>query len=544
MKSLKYVLLIVLVFALASCNPNINGDQENNNDDTEVTNTISDIFLAIDNILENETEQPIENEDGTKTYTLRDYKSTNNVTLSGIIIVKENNIITATLEDIVINGKTISSFNIDENGNITIEGETIESNLIELKDLDNNAIYLIRLNNLVTKRSDLSPNTPLFMINSQYLLLLSEDKDTFSFSTIGTGTYTYEKLGYVDDDMVIDEATEEFSPCIIDGENGKIREEYYFIDLTQLNMDLSNIAIGEITHGTGGGSSFTEIILDKEDFINGGNSNAYSLLDLRGRDYVILHNYMFITESEGNRSKEIRLFNPINISLNEELTIDDELSIFRINANGLADEEYLLRITPAEGYLRNNFSIVYDNGNPRYLNGERRPYLFPLNFSNDSIILYIGKVTSDFIFNFPLNIKASSPYGTIELLPLTEQVLEETGSIAPIAFNVTATEGKVFEFNAPIGQHIIPVIFSAEDESLLSDFSIYFTCSEPDCLLNDEISMVTVSGHKNKIGRSRYVADKEEVINIREDDIIEYLYFSIDNTTGEHHKIEIWCEDF
>ena len=231
------------------------------------------------------------------------------------------------------------------------------------------AIYLINIDNLTVKESS-EENSPFHVLNSEYLLLYSEESGIFSLemTNIGGGSYSVSKLGYLDDDLVIDESYEYFEPYYESGVYvGRIRNEFYLIDTATLDdIDLSYSIISSSLSGGGGGSCSEDmkVILDKEDFIpKHGHRDA--VFDLSGRDYVIVQSQLIIKKSDKTYSKRISISNPTDLRENQKLNISQQNEVFMIQKEGLGNEEYVLSITPADGYSRNDFYIINDNANHR-----------------------------------------------------------------------------------------------------------------------------------------------------------------------------------
>ena len=363
-------------------------------------------------------------------------------------------------------------------------------------------------------------------------------------TNLGGGSYSVSKLGYLDDDFVIDESSEYFEPYYENGVHvGRIRNEFYLIDTSTLSdIDLSYAIISSSLSGGGGGSCSEDmkVILDKEDFIpKHGHKDA--LFDLSGRDYVIVQSQLIIKDSDGSYSKKIIISNPTDLKAKQKLNISQQNEVFMIQQEGLGNDEYVLSITPADGYSRNDFYIVNDNASPRYPDGKRRPYLFPINYMNNSIIVYVGKISEDFIFDFQIDEMKGDSAGTIELLPIDEIDLTGTGSIRPIVYSETPKNGIIEEFDIVSGQtNIVPVIFDLADESYLSDFTLLFSCTDSECTMGKEISMVVMSHPEDGIGYSRKRAYKDEQVIIDPGKIIEYIYFRINNSDGKDHHIKLW----
>lgn len=256
-------------------------------------------------------------------------------------------------------------------------------------------------------------------------------------------------------------------------------------------------------------------------------------------DQVGIYNSLFLIDStNGNVTKEVRLVNPVTLTPDKSEEIRDKNMVFRVDVNSLEGKEYVLKVTPLEGMQRNNYAIATGNPNPRYADsGMRRPYLFPINNSDDSILIYIGtieKTEGDFIFNFNVNVNnTSSSYGSVEIVPLTDDMT------SPEIINLTENIGTIQSFGVEKGERkIIPFIITADNEGLLSAFNLYFECTDANCNLEeDEIRMVVLSALDKGFGYAQTPVGHEKIAEVWDTDILEYIYFEIDGPSEDHHIV-------
>lgn len=431
-----------------------------------------------------------------------------------------------------------------ENG---IKWQEITTDTITLKDLDPDSIYSIQIKDNGSRNMALESESSALHPTKVGTSLFSSKDGTFSFSLKDIGAaigdeYHISRLGGKYDDMKIDAKEDNYIPYWKDGKYGKLYEEFYVIDTEELNKypDISNIVISD--SNVGGGEKHTDygFILNLKEFNLSQNAKSYAVTDLTEYDQVGIYNSLFLIDStNGNVTKEVRLVNPVTLKLNKTEEIRDKNMVFRVDVNSLEEgKEYVLKVTPLEGMQRNNYAIATGNPNPRYADsGMRRPYLFPINNSDDSILIYIGtieKTEGDFIFNFNVNVNnTSSLYGSVEIVPLTDDMT------SPEIINLTENIGMIKKFDVKKGDRtIIPFIITADNEELLSAFNLYFECTDANCNLEeDEIRMVVLSALDKGFGYAQTPVGHEKIAEVWDTDILEYIYFEIDGPSEDHHIV-------
>ncbi len=431
-----------------------------------------------------------------------------------------------------------------ENG---IKWQEIATDTITLKDLDPDSIYSIQIKDNGSRNMALESESSALHPTKVGTSLFSSKDGTFSFSLKDIGAtigdeYHISRLGGKYADMKIDVKEDNYIPYWKNGKYGKLYEEFYVIDTEELkkDLDISNIVISD--SNVGGGEKHTDygFILNLKEFNLSQNAKSYAVTDLTKYDQVGIYNSLFLIDStNGNVTKEVRLVTPVTLTLNEPEEIIDKNMVFRVDVNSLEEgKEYVLKVTPLDGMQRNNYAIATGNPNPRYADsGMRRPYLFPINNSDDSIFIYIGtidKTEGDFIFNFNVNVNNTlNSYGSVEIVPLTDDMT------SPEIINLTENIGMIQKFDVKKGEKtIIPFIITADNEELLSDFNLYFECTDENCKLNeDEIRMVVLSALDKGFGYAQTPVGHEKIAEVWKTDILEYIYFEIDGPSEDHHIV-------
>ena len=428
--------------------------------------------------------------------------------------------------------------------------QEIQADTITLENLTPDSIYSIQIKdnesrNLssTSESSDLHPTKV-----GTYLLSSKDGQISFSLNDIKATVgdeYHISRLNGNYRDMKIEEQKDYYIPYIREGREGKLYEEFYLIDTEDLKndgLDINNIVICD--SNSGGGEKYTDygLILDLEEFNLAQNPKNYAVVNLLEYESIGIYNSLFLIESRNNNvSKEVKLVNPVTLKLNESKEITGKSMVFRVDADSLEKKtEYVLKITPQESMDRDNYAISMNNPNPRFANsGMRRPYLFPINNSDDSILIYIGEIDSekgDFIFDFNVNVNNTfNLYGSIEIVPLSDNMTK------PETISLTNNIGEIKEFDVKQGDRtIIPFIIKADNKELLSDFDLYFECSDKNCKLNeDEIRMFVISALDKGFGYAQTPVWHKEIAEVWATDILEFIYFEI-NGPSENHNIVLY----
>ena len=430
--------------------------------------------------------------------------------------------------------------------------QEISADTITLQNLEPNSLYSIQIKDNGSRNIALQSESSVLHPTKVGTSLFSPKDDSISFSPkdIGAAIGDEYHISRLDGsyDMKIEEQKDFYIPYIRDGKEGKLYEEFYTIDTEDLKndgLDIENIVISD--SNLGGGEKYTDygFIFNMEDFALSQNAGSYAVVDLSEYESIGIYNSLFLIKSGNNNvSKEIKLVNPESLELNKTKDITGKNMVFRVDVNSLEEEtEYVLKVTPQESMKRNNYAIATNNPNPRYAeSGMRRPYFFPINNDDDSILIYIGtidKEKGDFIFNFNVDVNnAFNSYGSVELISLTDDMTR------PETINLENNKGKIKEFEVKKGERtIIPFIIKAEDEEFLSDFDLYFECKDKNCKLNeDEIRMVVLSALDKGFGYAQTPVTHEEIAEVWDTDILEYIYFEIDGPSETHH-IELYGQD-
>lgn len=424
--------------------------------------------------------------------------------------------------------------------------QEIQADTITLESLTPDSIYSIQVKDNGSRNlSSTSESSYLHPTKvGTYLLSSKDGQISFSLNDIKATVGDKYHISRLDGthDMKIEEQKDFYIPYIRDGKEGKLYEEFYLIDTEDLKndgLDINNIVICD--SNSGGGEKYTDygLILDLEEFNLSQDPKSFAVIDLAGYENIGIYNSLFLIESRNNNvSKEVKLVNPVTLTLNESKEITDKNTVFRVDAESLEKEtEYVLKITPQESMSRDNYAISMNNPNPRFADsGMRRPYLFPINNSDSSILIYIGEIDKekgDFIFDFNVNVNNTfNHYGSVEIVPLSGNMTK------PETINLTNNIKAIKEFDVNEGDRtIIPFIIRAENEDLLSDFDLYFECTDENCNLDDEIRMFVISALDKGFGYAQTPVWHKENAEVWATDILEFIYFEINGPSENHHIV-------
>lgn len=241
-----------------------------------------------------------------------------------------------------------------------------------------------------------------------YLYLADKDGDlTFKGSEAGiqdVGALRFVNYAVESDNagFVINSKTD--APLFTAADGTAFYEEYYEIPLTE-GIDPENVAVLSINKSQSVMNRATYYGVVTENAIKGSDEpENCGVMDLSGKESVRVINQMKLRlrTNKGGSAVRIALCNPTTLVENvpSELTSP---GIYRVNASD-STAEYVLELTLDEGLGLYDFDTLINNSRPRYASGEKagrvKNYIAPMSVSGDSILLYVGKLDQDFIFDF------------------------------------------------------------------------------------------------------------------------------------------------
>lgn len=431
---------------------------------------------------------------------------------------------------------SLSKSDIEKGGTYRIS-DTSEINLSELNPL---YLYSVKVDSSSPRSIKTRARERMYDTEVGSTLIIPNSDGTFSFygkdlGVSGVSNMKIDNILCADDDFKIEES-DPYLTVYRDGIKGKLYEEFYLVNLNDLDgIDLSDVAIANIGLGYGGCDEDYGIITDIKDLFYGFSSEkAQSVLDLRGKEYIWLYNSLLITESENPRSKELKIVNPIDLELDKPISIDDTSNIYRVKKDNLdRDSEYVIEITCSD-IEANNYAMINDNSNPRYENGIRKKYLFPMSKYGETLTFYVGEVDDDFIFDFYMS-EDEYPGKNLGQIKLRE--IRKDSDF----FRETEIKDGYYEKEISISEDtpkFIPIKIKSLDDKSISNLKVTMKCN--DCKKHSEGTiLVTMSGHVGGLGYSRMAVELNDCddIIIRSHDTAEYAYMEINHVSG--HTIEI-----
>ena len=295
-----------------------------------------------------------------------------------------------------------------------------------------------------------------------------------------------------------------------DGE--KYYEGYFKIDVAKLTLDLENIVL--LSYRTGHGSisrNYDYGIVDK--YGNSIGINDMGVIDISEQDTVYLYiNFtLSYSESEENQGFGVMLANPIELTREgKELTAPNVYMI------GPTDRCYLRVSANNDFYL--GWTDFINDLSARYCDtGERHPLFFPVEVTNNSILMNIEQTDKPFIFDYDAtpsnNIKL-----TAQLVDITDENSVEVESI------LVDPEETIVTIELPQHERFVPFIFTGNERELAGCTLSFTSNSDEDGMLKicaSNSSGIGRSVRTQELGHSEYGGP----IEYNSNHILEYGYF-------------------
>ena len=379
-------------------------------------------------------------------------------------------LLSCTLEDETVNTSPVT---IAGDGTYTVTGGPIT-----LTDLEINGLYAIfpQYNSRNVLRS---ASGNLFSTNGgTYLHFAEDDEFTFNPDDIGLsggGSFRFVTLEPEEEGTKIEIRNDETGdkPLFTNEAGQAVYEEYYRVNLDQYVIDKNEIDKNEVAImilKDGGGQN---VDTDYGIFLPGKSSSfrdrsSKGVMNLSGYTDVYLYNQVHIekvTSGDGTYTRELKLMTPVDLKpdLDEAVRLESP-GIYRVKTDRLdSDKEYVIEIKKTDtsdmdlDFKRYHMST--STMDPRTVEGYHRPYVFPIICDDDSIIVYVGNIEEDFIFNFQ---KDNGSYGG-------EATLREIGDrekdlIEEYVWNVGGDSSSEKKITIPGREEgIIPIIVRGDE---------------------------------------------------------------------------------
>ncbi len=324
-------------------------------------------------------------------------------------------------------------------------------------------------------------------------------------------------------------------------ESGIYYEKFFSFNISELSNP-SEVLLK--TTGWGSGSGFTNygiVAIDGKPLEE--RTYGFQIFDFSGKSNLTLFLSVGMTNilSE-SRGEELHLVSPIEIENNQKTNIMSLVDSYKIDQSKLnPDTEYVIEITPSKELGTYLYAIINNNANPRYKDGTRRPYLFPLNLNSwesDPILIYMGKPegTKPFYFDsdiYPNNPEEITDFGTIELRAYKEGDYQKPETVKLTGQNSSCK----FEIN-PDDKSRPTFIFTAEDKHLTNlEVSLHFYDDSGATVKTENDTLRVMCSHGPEAGFSSYSNySGQETITVKDRDFLEYVQvrkFPVNAASGQ-----------
>lgn len=385
-----------------------------------------------------------------------------------------------------------------------------------------------------------------------YLFLADKNGDlTFTgmdagISDIGTLRFVNYDLDKTDGVFTINSKND--APLFTAADGTEFYEEYYEIPLDGIESgDVAVLSINKsqnVLHR----ATYNGVVTENE--VKGSDApENCGVMDLSGRESVRLISQMKLRLREsdnGGSAVRIALKNPVTLKKNEQSDLISP-SIYRIKSSD-SNEEYVLELTLDNGFGLYDFDTLINNSRPRYASGDNagriKNYIAPMSVEGNKILLYVGKLDQDFIFDF---------YKLYEFEDFEKEIIEKSvGKIKlrPISEDERA---KIVSINIDEYKEPLDIELTADDSLKL----VIFTADNPEALKGLRISLDFVKGESDdglmcksyssrddSRGYSQNIlqqANEDKTFVYDQDEHVDYLVFE-DLRTPSENKIRLTIE--
>ena len=430
-----------------------------------------------------------------------------------------------------------------------------EDGKIKAENLTSEHLYSVLINesearNLIRSTTETESNKDIFPTNYGTWLFFPDESGSRVIDISqdlnvngASGFYLYD-ITSNNDDHVIREGVDDYLVVNWDNRSGRLYESYYSVDLKaekENGLNLKNVVIYDAMQSGGDLSRDFGIFRNEKDvidYVNSNNAEMHGILDFSAYENVGIYNAIVIYKSNTGRiTSELKLKNPKPFDIYNKKYIDDVENIYLVEAPESDNAKYILRIRPAEGLSNENFFLQFDQGNPRYENGSRRPYLIPLKETRKELLFYVGEIDKNFLFDLEVGgvNSESNNYGSIDL----------------VSENTSDCDYQLFEIDLKNLSKKSFTMESVKIDSNCRGYVAFIVTDSPEGAYDLSFSidgkenipgvrMVTMSGLDKGFGYSRNSCKSgESTVSIREKDNIEYFYLEFDKNFTNKDSCEI-----
>ena len=298
------------------------------------------------------------------------------------------------------------------------------SKTVELTGLEPGGIYTIYPEGAAGKAKAASAESGLIETATGTMVLIPEtDTLEITGSDIGVSDGTFRIIEQIPEDgrMRIDTSSDDY--LFINDQGRMVYEKYFELPVSSLS-DPSAVAL--YASSTGSSSNSTS---DYGFLINGEKVSEYGLVDLSDQESVIV----FLQRHYGSLKTDSCAFE-LFADTPETIASSVVLSAPNIYRIGSTSDEMVLEVTMEKGALRHMSAITRFPWPRTVSEGRISGNIFPLSYSDGKLVLYIGTVPEDIIFDvFSENVHAT--FGNAVLRPITEEERERI-----ITFDVSSSD--------------------------------------------------------------------------------------------------------
>lgn len=385
-----------------------------------------------------------------------------------------------------------------------------------------------------------------------YLYLADKDGDlTFTgmdagISDIGTLRFVNYDLDETDGVFTINSKND--APLFTAADGTEFYEEYYEIPLN--GIDSANVAVLSINKSQNvlHRATYNGVVTENE--VKGSDApENCGVMNLSGRESVRLISQMKLRlrdPGNGGSAVRIALKKPFQLAKNSLSELKSP-SIYRINSS-YSNEDYVLELTLDDGFGLYDFDTLINNSRPRYASGDNagriKNYIAPMSVEGKRILLYVGKLDQDFIFDFYKlydfgdfdSVIEEDTVGKIELRPISE---DERAKI--VSINIDEYKEAV-DIELTADDPLKLVIFTADNPEALKGLRISLDFAEG--ALDEGLMCKSYSSRDDSRGYSQNIlqqANEEKTFVYDQDEHVDYLVFE-DLRTPSENKIRLTIE--
>ena len=372
----------------------------------------------------------------------------------------------------------------------SVDGQTGEyvvdgSTLVSILNPENEALYGFygKTDGNISNRENTGNIANLIKTSGGTYIYFSDGSPiNFSMKDMGInslGTLQIIKYDTDHDDYIINTSTDR--PIFIDNYGERVFEEYYRIPLDDIE-DKSKVAL-MTTQKSQNATMSTDIkVVKAGDKYFLPDNERDGILDLSGVDELMVFSQIEI--ARGSTIRGVIAQSPITITENNPITLKAP-QVYEIEKT---DKELVLEIELTESIK--DYNLYSSAVNSRYYDGTRKPYVFPIKYEYDknknTVLLYVGNVENNFIFDFDMRGNTNENAGTATLREIKKEEKDLIHYIDPSEGTVTITFTK--------DQYYVPVIFRGNDADLREGYIKAFSISNDNFLIR--------CGHVNGYGFS------------------------------------------